>query len=373
MGHYYVPQSQAQTPPEWMKQTDAIIPEWKEQEAAQNGDFSTYPSLEAPESQEEQYPVFHGKYEITKSRLSDAPRAGRKGGGRKGPYADEQQSYEILETARDQPGILWEAARSDAKSSKALQDALSMAADNGYHHNEWRDAVNMVWHLAYNVRQACESPHANFVISHIFETMPTWAVIDLAQELQYHAVEVAQGRFGCRCVIRLIRHHAQSGDETVSNVIMQLINAVKDLGRHQFGTHVVQELIESGLPEHRRAIVGAFQRSLLSHCKNRLSYRIVEKAFECCEPVLVSEMLDELLNHRDGLRQLTDSEFGVKVVKALLQRLPSPLDSSQRRAVAQSLIDNAWQINSRVGRSLVTDAYKIMGLRVNSESFNRST
>jgi hypothetical protein len=277
------------------------------------------------------------------------------------PPSDEHWALEIIDKARmaeseNRLGTVWEDSKRDGHSSATVQNAMVVAAERGYASGQWDDAWAMISGLRGHVRQAFESPFANYVLSRIFEVMPTELVTILAEELRPCAVEAAKHRFGCRCMVRLIRHHAYGGDETVLAVIHDLVSELSALGRAQFGTHVVQELVDCGLPEHRRAVSKALKGGLHRESKNRFTGRIVEKALLNCDADDVNDMVDEFLNHKDGVRQLIDNEFGARVVRVLLGD-----GRHAHRVAAHILRCCSSQGHSRVGRLVIQEARSIAG------------
>jgi hypothetical protein len=251
-----------------------------------------------------------------------------------------------------------------------VQTAMEIAAARGYENNTqdaWSDADAVVAGLRGKVRLAYESPFANFVLSRIFEVMPTHVVSCLAKELRGLAVDAAQHRFGCRCIIRLVRYHArQIEDEHVSAVINELLAAAAKLGRTQFGTHVVQEVLESGLPEHRAAVARHLRGKLLHESMNRFAGRAVEKAIAKCCHSDVNKMMDELLSCKEGVYQLVNNEFGTRVVKVLIggeigeQRGSGPPWRHAKRA-AEMLCKFPSEVeSSRSGRPLLHHARVIL-------------
>jgi len=362
-GQYYA-QSPNQTSPEWMPQCSGQEEDFSYSGSSVSTSHVGRLGSEAPESLEVDFHPAWRDQEVRRrstacSSLSDASH-GRKGQGKKRPPppADEQRAYEILEIASGaRQGNLWDYAKRDAESSTNFQRAMELAVAHGYQTDDWDSAYNIVMAFNDHIKQAYESPHGNYALSQLFEVMPTFLIAYIAKELQMFAVDAAKHRFGCRCMIRLVRYHADSYEPEVAEIMQMLLSDVFSLGRCQFGTHVVQEIIEKGLAEHRRAVVSGFQRNLFRESKNRFTYRIIEQAFQYSEPDLVQEMWDELRSHKDGIRQLIENEFGVKVVKAILH-------GPQRRAVAEHICGIESQINSsRAGRQvlqILQEANKIM-------------
>merc|ERR1712217_685435 len=110
--------------------------------------------------------------------------------------------------------------------------------------------------------------------------MPTDLISCLAEELRGYAIDVAKDRFGCRCMLRLIRHHGMSGSEAVLAVIEELVAEVSKLGPAQFGIHVAEELLESGPAEHFQAVARSLKASLSGNTKHRLTKSLFKKALD---------------------------------------------------------------------------------------------
>jgi len=216
---------------------------------------------------------------VNSSRGRESQYGGRKGSTRKAPLCDEQSAIKMLEMARLEPGIIWQYATGSAASSATVQKALDLVAASG----QRQDAQVLIFGMCGRARQAYKSPSGNYVLSKIFEVMPTDLISCLAEELHGCALDVARHRFGCRCMLRLIRHHAMSGSEAVLAVIEELVAEVSRLGPAQFGIHVAEELLDSGLPEHRQAVARALKDSLNPKANHRLTKGLLKKAFDICD------------------------------------------------------------------------------------------
>jgi len=303
---------------------------------------------------------------IVSSRI-ETQKGSRKGFSlRKVPVADERKAWDIIHSARqatvkNQPAVcVWELARQDKHSSANVQDALAIAAQAGNESNSedgWRDAWALVSGLWGRVRQAYESPFANYVLQQIIEVMPTEIVNCVCEELVGLAYDAARHQFGCRSMIRLIKHHAQESTHHrfLSQVIGELLASAAELAKEQYGTHVVQELLESGLPDHRAAVAKALKGHLHAYSKKSSpgAGRVVEKAFLYCSAVNISAMSDELLSSKDGLRQLVNNEFGIRVVKLLLAG-----DHAKRAAELLCAL-SPEDVTSQKGRLLIVEARMI--------------
>jgi hypothetical protein len=207
---------------------------------------------------------------------------------RKVPVANDQYSVDIIRRAREafsqncQDAYIWKLASHDKQGSVNLQRALEVAANTGYYQDSWDDAWALLWNLLGYVKQACENPFANYVISQAFQVLPTFIVNYLAAELQQGVgFEVAKNRFGCRCMIRLIRYHTSSAEDgsCVSRVIDELSEAYAKLRGTQFGTHVAKEL-DASIPAHKKHEMIAEPSISPCHSKTKKKHQHFTMSFQ---------------------------------------------------------------------------------------------
>jgi hypothetical protein len=177
------------------------------------------------------------------------------------------------------------------------------------------EAAELVSELHGHVREAMESPHANYVVQKVVEALPASLSGFVAEELCGAGVHAARHKFGCRVVCRLLEHTAH-GAGTAALLDEILVEAGK-LSRHTFGHHVVQSVLEHGQPWHRRAVLDALRGDLPRCSRNRNSSYVVEKALTHCDADDRAAMAGELLTSFDDVLQLAQCQFGNNVVKTL--------------------------------------------------------
>eukprot|EP00413_Alexandrium_margalefii_P012597 CAMPEP_0204527752 /NCGR_PEP_ID=MMETSP0661-20131031/9150_1 /ASSEMBLY_ACC=CAM_ASM_000606 /TAXON_ID=109239 /ORGANISM="Alexandrium margalefi, Strain AMGDE01CS-322" /LENGTH=442 /DNA_ID=CAMNT_0051533683 /DNA_START=53 /DNA_END=1378 /DNA_ORIENTATION=- len=104
------------------------------------------------------------------------------------------------------------------------------------------------------VREACESPHANYVIQTIITALPTAMSDFVVKELSGVAARMARHRCGCRIICRLIEHSTANSELAV--LLSEILAEAEVLCQHPFAHYVVECVLEH-LPEHRGRIVEA--------------------------------------------------------------------------------------------------------------------
>lgn len=119
------------------------------------------------------------------------------------------------------------------------------------------------------VWRAVEHQHANNVLQKIITAAPRRCGKFIIQECMDKAVDLAKHPYGC-----LIFCH-----------IIVLVNdqTVVDLCRHSFGHHVVQRIMEKGIPDHRKRIVDEFSKDPITMARSKYASVVVEAAFNYCE------------------------------------------------------------------------------------------
>mmetsp|Transcript_63711 Transcript_63711/g.111190 ORF Transcript_63711/g.111190 Transcript_63711/m.111190 type:complete len:230 (+) Transcript_63711:186-875(+) len=173
-----------------------------------------------------------------------------------------------------------------------------------------------------SILQAIKSKHANYVVSRALEVMPTELVAFIAEELLGQVVEIAKDRFGCRVVVRFVKHHGCcTWDRNVVAMFDEVTRELAHLGRTEYGVHVVKEFLDSRNPQHRQAVARAIQHSPVSayqEARHRCACCIVEKALTNCDAADVQSLANSLLASQEQVIELAKKENSARVVKALL-------------------------------------------------------
>jgi len=171
------------------------------------------------------------------------------------------------------------------------------------------------------VRAACDSPHGNYVVQKVVETAPAGLSEFVAEELAGGGAAFARHRYGCRVLCRLLEHAAAG--KPVRSLLDEVVAEVQELCRHTFGHHVIEAILEHGLPSQRRRVVAALLMDLARSVRNRNASRVVEKALNFCDKQDQDTLAEALLvgdGTEGGLAELTRNHFGKHVVRALVRK-----------------------------------------------------
>jgi len=187
-------------------------------------------------------------------------------------------------------------------------------------------AERVVVELHGHVVEAAFSPHANFVIQKVVETLPIAQSVFVVNEILDRAADIARHRFGCRIIIRLLEH--ASRETTTAPLLEALLKYAPELCRHAFGKYVMQAVLEhcshSGYHRHQIAMAlhgspnGA--HSLLNNAMHRHASRVIESALTYCDAEDKTFLCEELLRQDDHTSQVAQNRFGSFVWKAMLER-----------------------------------------------------
>jgi len=175
--------------------------------------------------------------------------------------------------------------------------------------------------LEGHVKEATESPHANYVLQKVIEQLSSATSSFIADELLPYAPRFSRHRFGCRIVCRLVEHC--SSEESTQRLIEKLLEDPEealDLCKHNFGHHVVQSILEHGDARHKEIIADVMRHDLLANARHRSSSYVLEAALLHCSPQ-DQESLVQFLVQPVVVAELAQSDFGggVFVVRTLLK------------------------------------------------------
>eukprot|EP00927_Polykrikos_kofoidii_P082488 TRINITY_DN8218_c0_g1_i3.p1 TRINITY_DN8218_c0_g1~~TRINITY_DN8218_c0_g1_i3.p1 ORF type:complete len:699 (-),score=112.00 TRINITY_DN8218_c0_g1_i3:384-2480(-) len=178
-------------------------------------------------------------------------------------------------------------------------------------------AVDVIADLRGHVVEAMQSPHGNYVIQKIVETLPVVHSSFIVEELRVMgAGAVARHRYGCRVVCRMLEHCAS--EEPATTFISEVLSEAGELCRHAFGHHVIHCIMEHALPGQRELIFEALCCELSRNVRNRNANFVIEKAFTCCSAEEQSNFVDRLLScGEDLLAALAQSRVAPRLGRML--------------------------------------------------------
>lgn len=196
---------------------------------------------------------------------------------------------------------------------RVVQAALDVASG--------ADKEAMVGELRGHVRLMVSSPHGNFVVQKVIEVLPVSSASFVAQELAGFAAEVAQHRFGCRVLSRLVEHHlcSTAGYPAANDLINELLLEVDQLIRHNFARHVLELILEHGSEPHKQEIGRGIRSNAFYFAKNRCASYVVEAALRLCSKEDTRAIACELLVDSERFITLAMHECGMHVVQAVVQ------------------------------------------------------
>jgi len=204
-----------------------------------------------------------------------------------------------------------------------------------------------------HVRLVTTSPHANFVIQKVIEVLPVSSTHFVAEELATIAVDVAQHRFGCRVLSRLVEHHL-SGDAaspSTNKLVEELLLGTDQLIRHNFARHVLELILEHGSDTHKHSIAKTIQNNIFYYAKNRCASYVLEKALTLCSISDACTIVSALLVDPKEFFALAVHECGTHVVRAVLR------SNTEEVAKARDLLlkDTQQMKSSKYGKRLLDE------------------
>mmetsp|Transcript_109887 Transcript_109887/g.218264 ORF Transcript_109887/g.218264 Transcript_109887/m.218264 type:complete len:492 (-) Transcript_109887:397-1872(-) len=220
----------------------------------------------------------------------------------------DEHSQDLEKLLKELENHVWEASQ-DKEGCHVMQLAL-------------KECTTKLWprlleELKNKVWEAVDHPHANFVLQTIVEVTNRQSSRFIIEECMERAVDLAKHRYGCRILCRISEHCL--GDEQAMKLIEKVLqddHTVSTLCCHNFGHHVVQQIMEKGSPEHKKAIANVLSTDLMKNAQSRHASYIIEAAFDWCEEE-DKKMLREKLLTNTNIVDLAKHQFGGFVVKKL--------------------------------------------------------
>merc|ERR1719150_1367601 len=232
--------------------------------------------------------------------------------------------------------------------AKALREAANTQDCVTYEQATF-DTQALLSDLHGHVIEALQHPHANHVIKQLVEIMPTEHIAFVANELAGSAVWAASHAYGCRSVLRLVRHCGAGGwaGECVDTFFNDILGNASNLCTNEFAKWVLEEFLEHGLPEHQLKIAKALSARLLRNAKDRYASGLIETVLRNCDADVGGELVDKLLQSREAVQSLLRSQFGFYVLRDLA------LSGQHHLKVQQKLLPLAAELQStKQGRKL---------------------
>merc|ERR1712137_988717 len=171
------------------------------------------------------------------------------------------------------------------------------------------EAVVLLKGLRGHVREALKSMHCNYVIQRAVEVLPNELTNFIPQELIGVGKEVAQHRFGCRILCRLLEHG--SLEEVWKNALFEeVLGDTGDLSLHAFGNFVIRHCLEFGHSWHRHSIATALcTTNLFETAKDQNGSHVVESAVEFCDMTDKESIADAFLSNPHQLYSLATDNY----------------------------------------------------------------
>lgn len=195
----------------------------------------------------------------------------------------------------------------DAEGCRLAQSALELAG---------RDLkLELSLKLHGHIREAIDSPFANYVVQRVIEMLPPSNVQFIVDEVSGSVMNVAQHRYGVRILCRLLEY-CPSG--MIEELIVEATKHITSLCRHRYGNYLAQHIMDYGTSEQRGAVVKELADDALEYARDRLGSALIQRALVHTEIPERMDLLRQLKQDTAALRQLSSNRFGSKVAKALL-------------------------------------------------------
>mmetsp|Transcript_19616 Transcript_19616/g.45663 ORF Transcript_19616/g.45663 Transcript_19616/m.45663 type:complete len:605 (+) Transcript_19616:112-1926(+) len=255
------------------------------------------------------------------------------------PTASETRAQDLISDAckashEHRNSSVWPLSRKDAVSSALVQKAIEIVAEDLEEAREqddeqvWNNATfrmeALISGLHGHIHTAIEHPHANYVVQKVVDLLPTESVAFVVSELKGKSVWASKHRFGCRTMLRVVRHSAEAGwaGEAAADLVDELLPHASELACDKFGNYVMQEVLEHGLPRQAKRLAETLLPEAAVTSSTQHGSRVVEKALRLCGAPEVQALADELLRDPALVQEMVASEYGCFVLRALVKSEP---------------------------------------------------
>jgi hypothetical protein len=181
-----------------------------------------------------------------------------------------------------------------------------------------KEASDLVVELHGHVQEAATSPHANYVIQKVVSQLTFNAASFVAEELAGSCARLSKHRFGCRIFCRLLEFF--STESLTLQLVEELLafGETEELCYHSFAHHVMQKVVEHGIPQHREQVVAALFTDSLACAQHKSASYLVESALRYSRQEDKRVLLGQL-SQSDTIADLAISKSGCHVVRALME------------------------------------------------------
>lgn len=213
----------------------------------------------------------------------------------------------------------------DTEGCRTVQLALQVGSQ--------KEAAALAAEMRGRVREAFQSPCANFVLQKVIEALPPSHAEFVVAELAGLGATVARHRFGCRILCRLLEHAAF--DPRTAALVDEVLEEAPELCRHQFGHYVMECVLEHGSTQQQQKVVRALLENVLHNATHRNGSHVFEKALTYAPAEDRNALAEAVLAAPEGLAFIGGSQFGLYVVRALLE-LHGAISDRVKEGVRQS-------------------------------------
>jgi len=248
-------------------------------------------------------------------------------------------------------GQVWNYARTSL-GCRVIQEALENAASDSAR-------VSIVSELRGHVWDALQSPHANHVLQKCISTMRVcdsqFILDEIMQAGPGAVVFVAEHQFGCRILQRFLEH--STSDQSHVKFIDEILTAAIRLSKHNYGSFLMQHLIEYGSHQHTGQLLQLLTHHASSLASDMNGVAVLGKALTHASDEAQKTLADALASQPSWLVSMSSWRQGYQTAKLTLQAACL----SKRDAAIQEVQKHGRKLQkSRYGRKLLAFADNIL-------------
>ncbi|EAY02893.1 Pumilio-family RNA binding repeat containing protein [Trichomonas vaginalis G3] len=168
--------------------------------------------------------------------------------------------------------------------------------------------------------ELCSSQNGNHIAQRFIIKIPQ-RVPDIINKIKTHVYDLVVDNWGCRVIQQLF-------DRLPIQELIPLVDEVlcraETLATNQFGNYVVQNILNSGTPEHIQALIDAFTGHFYEFSMHKFASNVIEKCIRKANPQQQNMIFTEIIGpegnyNRPRIKEMVSDQFGNYVIQRIIE------------------------------------------------------
>ncbi|EAY17787.1 Pumilio-family RNA binding repeat containing protein [Trichomonas vaginalis G3] len=168
--------------------------------------------------------------------------------------------------------------------------------------------------------ELCSSQNGNHIAQRFIIKIPN-RVPEIIDKIKGHVYELVVDNWGCRVIQQLFdRQPIQDLIPLVDEVLCR----AETLATNQFGNYVVQNILNSGTPEHIQALIRAFTGHFYEFSMHKFASNVIEKCIRKANQQQQNMIFTEIIGPEENynkprIKEMVSDQFGNYVIQRIIE------------------------------------------------------